>query len=78
MRWYYKLLEDQLGYFLYAYSRESKDYSGRIRYDKASGTAEVTLRCEADEDDYDTQKALEHFQKVINDSFPEERSVCCG
>lgn len=78
MRWYYKLMEDQLAYFLYAYSRESMDYSGRIRYDKESGVFEVTLRCKADEDDYDTQKALDHFWKVINDGFPDERSVCCG
>lgn len=79
MRWYFRLLEQGATFYLYAYSRESKDFDGRIRYDTETETISVTIPCAADRDsEWLQEKARNHFWKVIRDGFPQERSVCCG
>ena len=79
MRWYYKLLERGENFYIYAYSRESKNFDGRIRYDIDGGTPVMIEPSKADLDSKLSQKsALNHFWKVIKNDFPVECSVCCG
>ena len=79
MRWYYKLIERGERYFIYAYSRECKKYDGRIKYDINSKNVDmITPSHEDSKSVWAQQKALEHFNKVIINSFPEDCSVCCG
>lgn len=79
MRWYYKMLEKTPAYYRYAYSRESKDYDGIIVYYIATGKAEIEKPCAVDSDSkLKAQSAIDHFWFVVDDGFPDERSVCCG
>ena len=79
MRWYYKLIEKGINFYLYAYSRESKDFDGQIRFDTETGKTTLVTPSAVDMDSKFLQgKAQEHFWKVVRDGFPEERSVCCG
>ena len=78
MRWYYKLLEKAGGFYVYAYSRESRDYDGRIRFAEASQSSEMITPAKGDDNKLLQEMALSHFWRVINEGFPAERSVCCG
>ena len=79
MQWYYKLLEQAGGFYLYAYSREGKDYDGRIRCAEKSGNSELIVPAKGDAENKLLQEmALSHFWRVISEGFPSERSVCCG
>lgn len=79
MRWYYKIIEKTPAYYRYAYSRESKDYDGVIIYYIATGEAIVEKPCIGDaESKAKMESAIAHFWYVVDDAFPEERSVCCG
>ena len=79
MRWYYKLIEKAGGFYVYAYSRESKDYDGRIRWEEASNTSEMVTPAKGDTESKLLQDmAISHFWRVISEGFPAERSVCCG
>lgn len=79
MRWYYKLLETGERFYIYAYSRESKDFDGIIRYDVETESPVMVKPSEMDINSELSQEiALSHFWKVINNDFPKECSVCCG
>ena len=74
MRWYYKLLEKAGGSYVYAYSRESRDYDGRIRFTEASQSSEIITPAKGDDNKLLQAMALSHFGSVINEGFPAERS----
>lgn len=79
MRWIYKLIEKSERIFIYAYARESEELDGRISYDTKTGRITVTKPCTKDKGkSYCLEKAAEHFQRVIEDNFPDERHVDCG
>lgn len=79
MRWYYKLIENTPMYYKYAYSRESKEYDGIIIYYKRTEQIVLEQACSIDKDsDSGKEAACDHFWRVVQDNFPDERSVCCG
>ena len=79
MRWVYKLIEYTKSAYFYAYARESDQRDGIIMFDRGTGMITVTNPCEKDMGkEYCIEKAIEHFQKVIDDNFPVERHVDCG
>ena len=81
MRWRYKLLFGDAGYYLYSYGREEDDnLDGLIRYDSNTEDLEVLKLCSKDVrfGKYGAEAACEHFCKVIKQGYPEEVYVCCG
>ncbi len=79
MRWIYKLIEKTDSHYLYAYAREREDLDGEISYDVLKGISTVIKPCGKDiRKEYCSKKAIEHFQHVIDEGFPEERHVDCG
>ena len=79
MRWFFKQTRFQNGIYEYAYSHETKDYDGLIRYDSATKKLEVAKPCLDDfKSNFAQEWSLMHFHKVINKGFPETLSVITG
>lgn len=79
MRWIYKLIEKSGRFYIYAYARESEVLDGVISYDTKNSKITVAKPCSKDiGKKYGVEKAIEHFQHVIDEGFPEERHVDCG
>lgn len=79
MRWFYRIKEKHKDYIEYFYSRESKNYDGIIRFYFKDNTIKVIKPCIIDSDNIFLEgKAIEHFYKVIDENFPDEKSVACG
>ncbi len=79
MRWIFKLIEKSKRIIIYAYARESDDLDGVISFDTLTGKTTVGKPCAKDKGkNYCIEKAIEHFQRVIEEDFPPERHVDCG
>jgi len=79
MWWKYHLVEKSRRIYIYAYSRESTSLDGRITFDVEKQAASLLQPSVSDKASKKAQdKALQHFQNVIDNGFPEEYDVCCG
>lgn len=82
MRWYFKLIEKTPAFYRYAYSRESKILDGVIVHFLSSKSTGIEKPCANDEgktQSYSREVAIQKFDRfVVEENFPEERSVCCG
>ena len=79
MIWNYKMIEHSEKMYIYAYSRESNKLDGCIKFDICEGKATIMKPSKEDENILKAhKKALEHFYTVVRETYPEERSICCG
>ncbi len=79
MRWIFKLIEKSERIYIYAYSRESDLLDGIISYDANNRKTTIAKPCSNDVgDEFLINWAIEHFQRVVNEGFPDERHVDCG
>lgn len=80
MRWWFIKLNENERMIEYAYSRETKDYDGRIVYSKIDKVARMAKPSETDEGSkrLETQSLSHFYGQVVNEGFPDERYVCCG
>lgn len=79
MFWWYALIEKNEKSIVYAYSCDNKDLDGRIVYSYISQKAAIDVPSESDLNSKKLMhRSLIHFNKVIEEGFPEEVHVCCG
>lgn len=79
MRWKYKMVEKSNRLYIYAYSRETDMLDGMISFDREKHEALIIKPSNNDKNSKKAQdKAMEHFEAVINENFPIELYVCCG
>lgn len=80
MRWWFIKLSENDSMIEYAYSRETKICDGRIVYSKADDMALMAKPSETDRGSkrLETQSLSHFYGQVVNESFPDERYVCCG
>ena len=79
MRWFFKKISEAADEFVYAYSRESREFDGEIRISKKTGEARMTRPSAVDAVSPFSQKAacLKACRLKL-ENFPEVMNVCCG
>ena len=79
MRWFFKKIQETADEFVYAYSRESREFDGKIRINKNTGEAWMSQPSAADANSPFSQKAAcaKAFRLKVN-GFPDDLNVCCG
>jgi hypothetical protein len=77
MLWYYKKLSENEQTVTYSYSRNVKDYTGELLYDKTTDKYSV-LKNANDDTDSLAEWALSHLPKVIKKGFPDKDMVMIG
>ncbi len=79
MWWFLKKIQDRKDYVVYAYGRETKDVSGRIRFDKSTLTGTVEQAAENDTVNMATRFLLPHiYRVVVKENCPSERQIAIG
>jgi hypothetical protein len=77
MWWRYKKLSETETTVVYAYSRDSKELTGELLYEKTTGDYSVLKVADNDNDGL-AKWALSHFSKVIKKGFPDKDMVAIG
>lgn len=79
MRWFFKVIAETVDEFVYAYSRENREFDGRIRINKKSGSATIEYPSaeDANSDFAQTVVCAKAYRLKMN-NFPDALSVCCG
>lgn len=79
MRWRYKLIKKTDSQYIYAYSTDTDDLDGIIIYNISKKKASIDTPSIKDSgSSWAMGRALRHFDTVIAERFPEQRSICCG
>jgi hypothetical protein len=77
MFWRYKKLSETEKTVVYAYSRETKEMTGELLYEKTTGDYSVLKVADNDTDSL-AEWALSHLPKVIKKGFPDKDMVAIG
>lgn len=79
MYWRYVLIERTDDSVIYAYSCDNKELDRRIVYSFTSQKAAIDVPSESDlKSEKLMKRSLIHFNRVVEEEFPEEVHVCCG
>ena len=79
MNWLYEKIVESDESVEYAYACESMTCTGRIVFNKTTGTVMDFEFCEADNSDFDKEVAIGKFYAfVVEEDFPNRRRVVCG
>lgn len=79
MRWFFKKIFETTDEFVYAYSRESREFDGEIRISKKTGEARMNRPSGVDADSPFSQKAAcSKAYRLKSENFPETMNICCG
>jgi hypothetical protein len=77
MLWYYTKLSENDKTVVYSYSRNAKENTGELMYDKTTKEFSVLKIADNDTDSL-AEWALSHLPKVIEKGFPDKDMVIIG
>lgn len=79
MWWFLKKLQDSKDFVVYAYGCETKEVSGKIRFDKTQNSGVVEEAAENDTIEIATRWLLPHIHRIVTkENCPDERQIAIG